>query len=171
MVASVTWIVVNSLTQGGFDAGPPAVSPRVARLSQLLMVSWNLLQIPAALFLWRWLERRNPHLMLLYTACGIASLLFWGLWRCYSGDYSSARNHLPVAFRCLVAGSWFRTASRAEGPRHLYHGVREFDADGCGSNVCGARALFPDADRWLEGAALADLGRLGRRRPFSPTRR
>ncbi len=101
-VASISWIVLNGLTRGGLDADAAAVSPSVIRLGQLLMVSWNLLLIPAALFLWRWLEHRNPHLMLLYTVCGIASLLFWA----YGGATRGITQVLETTY-LLLSGVWW----------------------------------------------------------------
>lgn len=98
----VTWAALNAITGGGLDAGPPAIGPRVVRLGQLLMAGWNLLLLPAALALWRWLGPRSPELMRLYTALGIASLLFWA----YGGASLSITPMLETSYLAL-SGFWW----------------------------------------------------------------
>jgi len=74
-VAQVSWAVLNGVTQGGLDSG--GASPQVVRIGQILLISWNLLLLPVALFLGSWLRTKSPYLVVLYTVCGIASLLLW----------------------------------------------------------------------------------------------
>src|SRR5579859_4841363 len=78
-VAQISWAVLNGVTQGGLDAGVPAVSQELFRIGQLLLISWNLLLLPVALFLGGWLRPKSPHLVVLYTVCGMASFLLWAV--------------------------------------------------------------------------------------------
>ncbi len=75
--AQVSWAVLNGVTQGGLDSG--GASPQVVRIGQILLISWNLLLLPVALFLGTWLRTKSPYLVVLYTVCGIASFLLWAL--------------------------------------------------------------------------------------------
>ena len=75
--AQISWVVLNGVTQGGLDSG--GASPQVVRIGQLLLISWNLLLLPVALFLGTWLKSKSPYLVVMYTACGIASFLLWAL--------------------------------------------------------------------------------------------
>jgi len=47
-VAQVSWAVLNGVTQGGLDSG--GASPQVVRIGQILLISWNLLLLPVALY-------------------------------------------------------------------------------------------------------------------------
>ena len=76
-VAQVSWAVLNGVTQGGLDSG--GASPQGVRIGQILLISWNLLLLPVALFLGTWLRSKSPSLVVLYPVCGIASLLLWAL--------------------------------------------------------------------------------------------
>jgi hypothetical protein len=98
----VLWAVMNIVTRGGFDEGVPAVSTRLFELGQLLEVSWNLLLIPAALVLREWLRPKSPNLMLLYTVCGVASLLYWA----YGGATQGITPILEVSY-LLLSGVWW----------------------------------------------------------------
>lgn len=100
-LAWVAWISMNAITHGGLDAGISAVGPRLARWGQMLMVSWNLLLIPAALVLWRWLQDKSPNLMLLYTVCGVAHLLLWA-----NGGATQITPVLEVSY-LLLSGVWW----------------------------------------------------------------
>lgn len=75
--AQVGWAMLNGVTQGGLDSG--GASPQVVRIGQILLISWNLLLLPVALFLGTWLRTKSPYLVVLYTVCGIASFLLWAL--------------------------------------------------------------------------------------------
>jgi hypothetical protein len=75
--AQVSWAVLNGVTQGGLDSG--GASPQVVRIGQILLISWNLLLLPVALFLGTWLKSKSPYLVMLYTVCGIVSFLLWAL--------------------------------------------------------------------------------------------
>ncbi len=75
--AQVSWAMLNGVTQGGLDSG--GASPQVVRIGQILLISWNLLLLPVALFLGTWLRTKSPYLVVLYTVCGIASFLLWAL--------------------------------------------------------------------------------------------
>src|SRR5258708_31545388 len=75
--AWILWVILNGVTHGKLDAGPPLVSNRLFKCGELLTVSWNFLLIPAALALWRRLSVHTPNLIFLYTISGITSLLFW----------------------------------------------------------------------------------------------
>lgn len=101
-VAMVLWAVINVVTYGGLDVGVPAVSTRLVKLGQLLEVSWNLLLIPAALVLWKWLQPKSPGLMLLYTVCGVASLLYWA----YGSATQGITPILEVSY-LLLSGVWW----------------------------------------------------------------
>lgn len=75
--AQVSWAVLNGVTQGGLDSG--GASPQVVRIGQILLISWNLLLLPIALFLGTWLRTKSPYLVVLYTVCGVVSFLLWAL--------------------------------------------------------------------------------------------
>src|SRR6266568_3454624 len=77
--AIVAWIIINGVTAGGLDAGATAVGPVVARIGQLLIIGWNLLLLPVALFLGVWLWSKSPYLVSLYTLCGIVACLLWAI--------------------------------------------------------------------------------------------
>ncbi len=67
-VAQVSWAVLNGVTQGGLDSG--GASTLAVRIGQILLISWNLLLLPVALFLGTWLKSKSP-----YIVVGIAALL------------------------------------------------------------------------------------------------
>src|SRR6266852_8299438 len=56
-VTQISWAVLNGVTQGGLDAG--GASPQVVRIGQILLISWNLLLLPVALFLGTWLRTKS----------------------------------------------------------------------------------------------------------------
>lgn len=76
-MTQVSWAVLNGVTQGGLDTG--LANPEAIRTGQVLLISWNLLLLPVALFLGGWLRPRSPYLVVLYTVCGIMSLLLWAI--------------------------------------------------------------------------------------------
>ena len=116
-VAWLTWAVLNGLTHGGMEAAPPRGDARLFRLGELLTAAWNLLLVPCALALWRWLEARRPNLMLLYTVSGLLSLAFWG----YGGATHGITPALENSYLFMSAIWWVGTGfvlwqeSRAAG--------------------------------------------------------
>lgn len=101
-LAWTAWVVINSRTHGGLDAGPPAVGAGVARTGALLMVAWNVLLLPAALVLHEHLETAAPARMRLVTLAGIVSLLFWA----FGGATRTITTPLEVSYIALSAVWW-----------------------------------------------------------------
>ncbi len=75
--AWIAWAVINTVTHGGLDAGPPTVSASLARAGRLLIAGFNLFLIPAALVLWSWLRPGQAMRAGLISVCGLASLCLW----------------------------------------------------------------------------------------------
>lgn len=120
-LAWVTWVALNSRTHGGLDAGPSIVGERLGRLGALLMVSSNVLLIPAALELDASLrEELGPsasrHIRLA-TAAGIISLLFWSL----GAAMRTITPALEVSYIAL-SSVWWTTLGFALLPRHRTFG-------------------------------------------------
>jgi len=101
-LAWVLWAGINTATHGALDVGAPAVSPRLARGGQLLMVAWNLLLLPVALALHAWLSPRQPERMRLATVCGIGAALFWA----YGGATHGITPVLEVSY-LVLSGIWW----------------------------------------------------------------
>ena len=106
-VAWLTWAVLNGLTHGGMELASPSGNGRWFKLGELLTAAWNLLLIPCALALWRWLGARRPSLMLLYTVSGVLSLAFWG----YGGATHGITPTLESAYLFLSAVWWIGAGS------------------------------------------------------------
>jgi hypothetical protein len=100
--AWVAWATLNTRTHGGLDVGAAAVGERMSRVGALLMVSWNLLLIPAALVLYATLVELHPRRIRLATACGLVSLLFWA----YGGATHGITPALEVSYIAL-SGVWW----------------------------------------------------------------
>ena len=75
--AWIAWAVINTVTHGGLDAGPPSVSASLARAGRLLIAGFNLFLIPAAFVLWSWLRPGQAMRAGLITVCGLTSLCLW----------------------------------------------------------------------------------------------
>jgi hypothetical protein len=75
--AWIAWAVINAVTHGGLDAGPPTVSASMARAGRLLIAGFNLFLIPAAIVLWSWLRPGQAIRAGLISVCGLASLCLW----------------------------------------------------------------------------------------------
>ena len=98
----VSWVVLNAITGGGLDVGPPAISRGLARTGQALMVGWNVLLIPTALGLLRWLGVRRRGLLRLSTTCGILSMLLWA----YGGATGAITSVFEATYLAL-SGIWW----------------------------------------------------------------
>ena len=103
--AWITWAVLNGLTHGGMEMTPPAASVAFFKAAALLTAAWNLFLIPCALALWRWLKPRRPDLMLLYTVCGVLSLVFWA----YGGMTHTITPALESSYVLMSAVWWTGT--------------------------------------------------------------
>ena len=75
--AWIAWAVINTVTHGGLDAGPPTVSAALAHVGRLLIAGFNLFLIPAAFVLWSWLRPGQAMRAGLITVCGLTSLCLW----------------------------------------------------------------------------------------------
>jgi hypothetical protein len=114
----ILWTILNGVTHGKLDAGPPQTSERLFKFGELLTVSWNLLLIPAALALWRWLSVDKPNLVLLYTISGITSLLFW--------SFGGATHRITPALETtyvLLSSIWWLGIGFALVPRSRALGI------------------------------------------------
>jgi hypothetical protein len=103
--AWLAWAVLNGLTHGGMELMPPAGNARLVNIGELLTAAWNLLLIPCALAIWRWLEAKRPSLMLLYTVSGVFSLAFWG----YGGATHGITPALETCYLFMSAVWWTGT--------------------------------------------------------------
>src|SRR3954471_4383641 len=103
--AWVTWAILNGLTHGGMELPSAQGHARLFKTAALLTAAWNLLLIPAALALWRWLETRRPNLMLLYTVSGVLSLVFWA----YGGATHGISPPLETSYLMMSAIWWIGT--------------------------------------------------------------
>jgi hypothetical protein len=115
--AWLSWAVLNGVTHGGMELAPPSGNARWFKIGELLTAAWNLLLIPCALALWRWIGARRPGLMLLYTVSGVVSLSFWA----YGGATHGITPALESSYLFLSAVWWTGTGfvlwqeSRAAG--------------------------------------------------------
>jgi hypothetical protein len=116
--AWILWAILNGVTHGKLDAGPPLVSDRLFKCGELLTVSWNLLLIPAALALWRRLSVHTPNLILLYTISGITSLLFWS----FGGATHRITPALEVTY-VLLSSIWWLGIGAALVPKSRALGI------------------------------------------------
>ena len=101
--AWITWAVINTVTHGGLDAGPPAVSTALARAGRLSIAGFNLFLIPAALVLWSWLRPGQAMRAGLITVCGLAALCLWASAAVGAAD---ARRPVEVTYLAL-SGIWW----------------------------------------------------------------
>ena len=126
--AWLTWAVLNGVTHGGMEHLPVSGNARLLKTGELLTAAWNLLLVPAALALWRWLEPRRPNLMLLYTVSGVLSLAFWA----YGGATHAITPSLESSYLFMSAVWWTGTGfvlwkeSRGAGLLTLVLGLFSF---------------------------------------------
>jgi len=100
--AWLVWIILNSLTNGELDDGGAAISLRLAKFGQLLMIAWNLLLLPAAIFFGNRLYPKGANPALFLTICGIASQMFWA----YGSATRGITPMLEVTY-LLLSGIWW----------------------------------------------------------------
>ncbi|GAC1649829.1 MAG: hypothetical protein NVS4B3_07540 [Gemmatimonadaceae bacterium] len=98
----IAWIVINASTRGALDTGWPAVSERLDVVGRVLMVSWNVLLVPAAFALHTRLVAVRPRRMRAATACGVSALLLWA----YGGATHTISRPLEVTYLAL-GGFWW----------------------------------------------------------------
>jgi hypothetical protein len=103
--AWLTWVVLNNITHGGMEMAPPRGSAGLLKTGELMTAAWNLLLVPCALALWKWLEARRPGLMLLYTVSGVLSLAFWA----YGGATHGITPGLETVYLLMSAVWWIGT--------------------------------------------------------------
>jgi len=97
ILAGVCWLVWISVNGEAMED-----SPRITKLSQLMMAGWNLLLVPAAIVLWQRLRAPTPESIFLYTICGIASLSFWA----YGGATQGITPALEIVY-LFLSGVWW----------------------------------------------------------------
>jgi hypothetical protein len=101
-IAWLVWIILNGVTNGELDTGGAAIGLRLAKFGQLLMIAWNLLLIPAAVFLGNRFYAKDENPALFLTICGIASQMFWA----YGGATSGITPMLEVTY-LFLSGIWW----------------------------------------------------------------
>jgi len=129
--------VLNGTHQGQIDVYPPVVGARMYKAGALLTAGWNLLLIPAAVAIWRWLGAKRPSFLRLYTVCGVVCLCFWA----YGGATHSITPPLETTY-LMLSGVWWTGAGFA------MHG--EAKALGYFTIVLGMFALLDGVFSFLE---------------------
>jgi hypothetical protein len=107
----LVWIILNGLTNGELDASGAAISLRLAKFGQLLMIAWNLLLLPAAILLGNHFYAKDENPALFLTTCGIASQMFWA----YGGATRGITPMLEVTYLFLSGIWWLGIGSMLRG--------------------------------------------------------
>jgi hypothetical protein len=124
LIAGICWIcwaIINAMTSGGLDSGPPAIGPRLSKFGQLLTIGWNLLLIPAAVVLWQRLANKDTSSITLYTVCCIISLTFWAL-----GAAAHVNSPMLEVSYLLLSGTWWLGVGNALKKQHKLFGTFTF---------------------------------------------
>jgi hypothetical protein len=101
-IAWIVWAAINARTHGGLDVGAAAVGEPLARLGALLMVSWNLLLLPAAVAFDAHMRKRSSAVANLVSLAGVTALLFWA----FGGATHTITPTLEVSYLALSALWW-----------------------------------------------------------------
>jgi hypothetical protein len=96
-VCWLVWIAINSIGEIS-----TAQTPRLAKLTQVMIAGWNLLLIPAAIVIYDKIKTRDRDVVMLFTACGIVSLVFWA----YGGASGTITPGLEVVY-LVLSGIWW----------------------------------------------------------------
>jgi hypothetical protein len=101
-IAWLVWIFLNISTNGELDTDGAAISLRLAKFGQLLMIAWNLLLIPAAIFFGNRFYPKDETPALFLTICGVVSQMFWA----YGGATRGITPMLEVTY-LFLSGIWW----------------------------------------------------------------
>jgi len=90
------WAVINILSDRILERAAPGSLAAIA--NSLLTAGWNLLLIPSALRLHRYLQNSHPKMLLAATMAGILSLVLWAL-----GGFTRISHNLESVYISLAA--------------------------------------------------------------------